>query len=276
VSVCDEIRPELPAYVAGDLDELKRNVVAGHLEVCADCKREVEEIRELTSLLSTAAVEHKPPEDLEAQVFGFVEHNPEMELVASAPLEHTPPDDLERKSLERVGVLRRNDWFDRYGRRIAPLLTAASLVFFAMGFNWRGDAQGAQHQVQSLEGHYGEWGHSMGIVDLGMTGSISNAEVSARLVEFQQDNYRVVLYTDGLPPTPEGYVYEIWLVGDQGRISCGSFKVENYAHLSFPFTVGVNPTDYPELEVTLEPIDGEPGQAGDVVMRAQLAGVDKP
>ena len=273
MSVCDDIRPELPGYVSGSLDELQRNVVEGHLKICADCRREADEINDLSALLSIAAVEHQPPEDLEEQVFGFIEHLPEADLVATAAVEHTPPEDLERKSLQRAGVLAgTKSWWDRNATRLSPVLAAASLVFAAMGMNWRGDAQTSQAQITSLEGHYGKWGQPMGSVDLLDTGATSDAEVSAQVVDFQQQNYRVVFYTDKLPPTEPGYRYEVWLVGDQGRVSCGSFVIDHIAELSFPFTVGVNPLDYPTLEVTLEPNDGGPGADGDVVLEAVLAG----
>ena len=271
MSVCDDIRPELPAFVSGGLDELQRSVVSGHLEVCEACRRELDEVRQLSALLSGAAIEHKPPEDLEDQVFGFIEHLPEAELVGSAPLEHTPPDDLERKSFEHAGVISRtNSWLDRHAARLSPALAIASLLFFALGMNWRGDAQTFHNKITTLEGHYGRWGQSMGVVDLTGSGDLSGAEVSAQLVDAQQENYRVVLYIEALPPTPPGHHYAIWLVGPDGRLSCGSFHVDHPAKLSFPFMVGVNPMAYPELEITLEPNDGGPGPDGEVVMEAFL------
>jgi anti-sigma factor RsiW len=272
MSVCDEIRPEIPAFVSGGMDELQRNVVAGHLEICDACRREADEVRQLSALLSGAAVEHKPPEDLEEMVFGFIEHQHEADLVATAPLEHTPPDDLERRSFEHAGVISRtNRWLDRYAARLSPALALASILFFALGMNWRGDAQTFQDKIVRLEGHYGRWGQSMGVVDLAGSGDMSGAEVSAQLVDAQQENYRVVLYTEQLPPTPEGHHYAIWLVSEDARISCGSFQVDHPAKLSFPFYVGVNPMDYPELEITLEPNDGGPGPDGEVVMEAFLS-----
>ena len=51
MSVCDRIRPELKAYVDGQLPALSRLTIRWHLGRCADCRREVEEMERISNEL---------------------------------------------------------------------------------------------------------------------------------------------------------------------------------------------------------------------------------
>ena len=45
----DKIRPNLPAYKDGELDEALRDQVARHLEVCDACREELRELDQIDS-----------------------------------------------------------------------------------------------------------------------------------------------------------------------------------------------------------------------------------
>ena len=46
-----KIRPSLPAYKDGELDEASRDQVARHLEVCGGCREELGELDQIDSLV---------------------------------------------------------------------------------------------------------------------------------------------------------------------------------------------------------------------------------
>ena len=63
--VDDEVLALLPSYCAGELDRVRRSLVAVHLRRCSSCQAEFSRQRALTSgLRSLAAPEEAPPEGL--------------------------------------------------------------------------------------------------------------------------------------------------------------------------------------------------------------------
>jgi anti-sigma-K factor RskA len=74
--------------------------------------------------------------------------------------------------------------------------------------------------------------------------------------------------TEGLP-APEG-LYEVWLIDlEAGRlVALGTLDDAGRAELAVP--AGVDLSDYPEVDVSLEPHDGDPQHSGDSVLRGDL------
>jgi hypothetical protein len=74
--------------------------------------------------------------------------------------------------------------------------------------------------------------------------------------------------TRGLP-RPDG-LYEVWLVDlDAGRVlALGTLDDAGRAELTLP--AGVDLSDYPEVDVSVEPDDGDPRHSGDSVLRGDL------
>jgi anti-sigma-K factor RskA len=90
-------------------------------------------------------------------------------------------------------------------------------------------------------------------------------------VERVGQNIRVDLEVWGMPDLKKGEYYEMWYYAeDGGRISCGTFRVgpegRTAVRLSAPATAG----NYPEIEVTREPDDGNPEASGKAVLEGRF------
>ena len=74
--------------------------------------------------------------------------------------------------------------------------------------------------------------------------------------------------TEGLP-RPDG-LYEVWLIdAEAGRVlALGTLDDAGRAELAVPW--GVDLADYPQVDVSLEPDDGDPQHSGDSVLRGDL------
>ena len=77
--------------------------------------------------------------------------------------------------------------------------------------------------------------------------------------------------SSGMPELKEEEYYEMWYYAENGsRISCGTFRVgpegRTTVKLSAPATAG----DYPEIEVTREPDDGNPEASGKAVLEGRF------
>jgi len=85
------------------------------------------------------------------------------------------------------------------------------------------------------------------------------------------DNLKVELEAWGLPQPRGGEYYEMWYTKEGGgRISCGTFTVQPEGHTTVSMSAPASSVVYPQVEITLEPDDGDPGSSGKVVLKGSL------
>lgn len=88
---------------------------------------------------------------------------------------------------------------------------------------------------------------------------------SAELVE-GDGSYRLRLDTTGLGAI-DGY-YEVWLLneGVTGLISLGPLREDGV----YDLPAGIDPVEFPVVDVSIEPLDGDPAHSSDSVLRGQF------
>ncbi|HEV2757417.1 MAG TPA: anti-sigma factor [Actinomycetota bacterium] len=260
MTVCDDHRLDFHPYVLGELPPDRAQEVRRHVDGCGACARELVRVGQVHKLLVDAPLDHTPPPGLEDDVFSLVALEPVGSLVSNALPAADPPDDLERAALLRAGVLapRRS----RATTVLVPALGVATVVLGILGINWRSEAD-------RMRDDFGPVGQTMQLVNL--SGSPEPpAETTVELVRYGDSSYKVVI--DGpVPPAPDGYYYEMWMSGPTGRVSCGTFTVGDDETVH-NFSIGVDPADYPYLEITLEPDDGNEEMNGEVQWQGELVG----
>ena len=89
------------------------------------------------------------------------------------------------------------------------------------------------------------------------------------------ENIRIELEVRGLPELGEDEYYEMWYYTEEeedggGRISCGAFRTAPEGQTTVNFTTPLNAREYPEIEVTREPDDGDPASSGEAVLEGDL------
>lgn len=86
------------------------------------------------------------------------------------------------------------------------------------------------------------------------------------------ENFRVELEVWGMPELEEDEYYEMWYYADDGgRISCGTFRVGPEGRTTVNLTAPANAAgEYPEIEITREPGDGDPRTSGEEVLEGHL------
>ena len=85
------------------------------------------------------------------------------------------------------------------------------------------------------------------------------------------DNLKVELDAWGLPEPGDGGYYEMWYAREGGgRISCGTFSATPDGRATVSMSAPVSAVAYPEIEITQEPDDGNPGSSGKVVLKGSL------
>jgi anti-sigma-K factor RskA len=163
----------------------------------------------------------------------------------------SPPPELKDWVLARAGSETRHTTGGRW--RVWVPVAAALLVVALLSFG----------AIRTLTGP------SDGLV-LAATGAAPQAGGELR-GEQVGDNRKVELDAWGLPkPEDEGY-YEMWYAKAGGeRISCGTFTVQPDGSATVSMSAPVSSVEYPEVEVTQEPDDGDPGSSGKVVLKGSL------
>jgi anti-sigma-K factor RskA len=108
-------------------------------------------------------------------------------------------------------------------------------------------------------------------VPLTATALAPKAGGEARVEEVGQ-NFRVELEVWDMPELREGEYYEMWYYDEEdgGRISCGTFRAGPEGRTTMILTAPASARDYPEIEITREPDDGDPGSSGEEVLEGEL------
>lgn len=253
---CEDVRLDFHSYLMGELAPPDAQEVRRHVDGCDACRSELDRVGGVHKLLVDAPLEHSPGAHLEDEVFALVDLDRVGRLASEVSLAPDPPDGLERASLERAGIVppRRS----RAAKLLVPALGAATLVLGVLGINWRSEADRMREDL-------GPVGQTMQLVRLSGD-SVPPEDVE--LVRFGDAGYRVEM--DGAIRTaPDGYYYELWMVGASGRVSCGTF-VSADADTVHHFPIGVDPAEYPYLQITLEPEDGDESMNGTVLWEGRL------
>jgi anti-sigma-K factor RskA len=90
-------------------------------------------------------------------------------------------------------------------------------------------------------------------------------------VEEDGENFQVELEVWKMPDLEEDEYYEMWYYAEGGdRISCGAFRVGPDGQTTVNLTAPATASDYPEIEITREPDDGNPGASGEEVLEGKL------
>ena len=260
---CDEVRLDFHSYLMGELTPAAAQEVRAHVDSCAGCRAELGHVGGVHKLLVDAPLEHDPGAGLEEEVFALVELDRVGRLASEVPAAE-PPDGLERAALERAGVVgaRRS----RTTTVLVPALGVATLVLGILGINWRSEADRMRDDL-------GPVGQTLQLVHLEGSPEPPD-ETTVELVRYGDRAYKVVV--DGaMPPAPDGYYYEVWMIGPEGRVSCGTFN-SGYEDTVHAFPVGIDPSEYPIIEITLEPDDGDESMNGTPQWEGRLDAVGSP
>ncbi len=250
------IRVDLAAYLAHELPGRRAIEVQKHLADCPVCRREAEELRDLTALVRSTPLEHEPPPHLERQVMTLIEL-----------------DGAAGDSIELLGEPDENSVHRSFASRlpvfVAAGLAAVGLALAVMNFQLRDRAVEAESRNQAWVDVYGSWGESVHEVQLSGRG-LDRDDVVATFIHHGGNNFGISMRSEGLSAARPGSKYEVWLSDNEGWITTGSFEISPDSDRVFYFHLGEDPRAYDKIWVTVEPNDGDPGPSGRAVAQADL------
>jgi anti-sigma-K factor RskA len=90
-------------------------------------------------------------------------------------------------------------------------------------------------------------------------------------VEEEGENFQVELEVWKMPDLEEDEYYEMWYYAEDGdRISCGTFRTGPDGRITVNLMAPATARDYPEIEITREPDDGNPEVSSEEVLEGKL------
>jgi len=146
----------------------------------------------------------------------------------------------------------------RFGGHRRLLLAAAVLLGALMVAGGLGLTLGRDSQPEGVE------------VALAGTEDLPDASATVELRD-EPAGVSVLLNVAGIPPAPDGSFYEVWLVGDSGKVSAGTFHRRGDED-QITLWLGVDPAAYDAVTVTRQPIAGGTTAEGVVILRGELPG----
>jgi len=272
---------ELAAGAAlDDLDAMERRALDAHLGSCPSCRHLGTDLRDVLGELALAAPELRPPSGLLASVLTALREpaEPSLTLVTDAsPLPRAAAGPLPTP-MSRGGASSAAGRSRRAVPRWSGYAVAAILAVVAVGL---------ASEVARLDGR-------IRADDVALSGAAQQlAERQAAVTVAADPNHRtatlggeaiapdaraVVVYrpgrpeayllANGLPATPAGHVYQLWVADDAGVHALGTYAFDGRGPFIAPF--GIDMEGRVAAMVTLEPIGGSAGEPGPQVVFGEL------
>ena len=226
---------DVAGFVLGVLDPSESRDFSDHLSACPACRQEISELAPLRVLLDQGMPAPVLPAGLAERTFAAIEE------AAAAP-DSGRPEHAQRSRRPRRAALA--------VAAVAAVAAAATGVVLATS-----DDDGRREVALLAAG--GGNGEGVARLERGVAG------------------VDVELSVTGLPVAPPGSYYECWSVGKSdtlsspARVTAGTFTVSATGTTTVRMTTAADHTQFPGIEVTLEPDDGDPSRTGPVVLHSR-------
>ena len=228
------------AYALGALSAGERREFEGYLAAHPELQAEADHLGSIAGLLALAPQEYEPSPELRHNVFAGIE--------ASGGV-------FPRDSLRRSPPLRRGP-FGSGGLAAAAVAAVAILALVGL-FAWNSSLRDANEDLRGeLENRQ----------TYQLQGSGPAESVQGEVVTVGEG--RGVLVAENLPPTPEGEVYQTWLMHGDVPEPAGLFEPGDGGDAAAPIEGSIDEAD--AVAVTVEPSGGSPAPTSDILLTTTL------
>lgn len=230
-----------------------------HLEQCEACQAALAELSVVTARAARVTVEDRDLPPAPRHLWAGIAGEADLADAGDTATDHDagrpttpPPEALSASAGAEVVPLRRGP------RRAALGALAASVVALALvgaiSLLPVDTAEESAARVASTE-----------------LDALDERAEPARAVLAERDGRLELAFDELSLPDADGY-YEVWLIDAdvEGMVSLG--PVADGEAVALPD--GLDPADFPIVDVSLEPYDGDPTHSGDSLLRGELAGLD--
>jgi anti-sigma-K factor RskA len=254
MSVHEQFAEDLALYSLGALDGPELQTLETHLESCASCRRELEQLRGDTSLLALATAGPKPPARSRQRLMSAIAAEPRLPMTLA-----TSGGSRSQQS---------PSWWRTFGLPAVRWAAAVAIVVVSIGLLRQNSS--LEQDLASLQAQFSDQGSKLEQVN-GVVATLLDPEATKiELVAvgskpqprgkaiYQRRTRNLIFFASNLPPLPAERIYELWLFPADGGapIAAGLFKPDARGSATVvnpPLTAGVAAKNF---VVTLEPESG--------------------
>ena len=227
----DELKDLLPAYALDALDAAEFAEVDAHVRTCAECARELTELRRVVTGVGLEAAPVTPPDSLREKVIARATSHARVIDIASA------------RSSASASARPQRSW-------MLPVALAAT-VLIAIGALVYGFAQRAEvNRLAQLN----EVMLASDVVRIDLKGQDSAAGASARAYWSASKGF--VLDASNLPALPAGQVYQLWSIVGSTPTSAGVLTTDGRGNGSLSAAAPTSTSRPDAMGITIEPTGG--------------------
>jgi anti-sigma-K factor RskA len=249
MTVHPQFEEDLALYALGELQGEDRIALEKHLEDCASCRRELEQLRGDMALLALSPPESRPPRRARERLMNAISREP-----------------------RRAVVSKPRKWWG-----LIPYFAAAVLALVAVVFsmeNRKLHRQLADLRASSAEQHTQLEQVRRTLATLTSPDTIRVTLVAVKAPPQPQGKAfylrrrgTLIFLANNLPQLPSEKAYELWLIPRAGApLPAGVFKPDAHGSASVvnpPLPAGIEPKAF---AITVEPEQGSPAPTSAIIM----------
>ena len=249
MSVHEQFADDLALLALGQLQGDERAALEEHLEGCAACRRDLEQLRGDTALLALSAAGPRPPRRARERLLRAIAKEPGTPKASARRWTWTLPPWIAAAAftLASVFFFRQSD---RLSQRVAELQSAAA--------QQQAQLERAREVVATLT--------SIDALRVTLVAAQAPAQPQGRAI-YVRDRSSLVFLASNMPPLPAQKAYELWLIPTNGApIPAGVFKPDargSATVLEPPLPAGVEAKAF---AITVEPEQGSATPTMPIVM----------
>ena len=262
---------ELVALQALDaLEETDKPDLTVHLSTCAECRAELNELRDLSGFLAYAATDVEPPVELRSRILDSVR--------AEKPSTGVTDSAFERHSSSNVVPLagpRRRSFMQSFGAIAAAIAFIALLGSLYVLWNRNKALQGevAKLSRQALEQQQIVEKQQQVLAFLTKPDAARSelagtpiAQTAHGMLAYDRSTGHAMLMVDGLPAPPADKAYQLWFIAGGRPMPGKVFTIDASGKAMMSDEVPAEARQKAVFAVTLEPREGVPAPTGQMYL----------
>lgn len=255
VSCTPDYEDKVFALVTDQLDPFEQTQMEKHLQGCPECRRDVDELREVLAGLTYALTPVNPPQRLREQTLHTAfatrpaENPPVLDSFAAAQSTPgaTPAD--RSTSGQAPPTRRRKDWRWLWQSRYGSIPVAAMLSLAVVGLGVQSIWQ--HQQLQTL---HSQLIHTqVATYTLRPTSSLNTHATGQVFLVHKGSATRLVVVLQNTPATAGAQVYHVWLLHNHQRMSGGILRISADGQGVLSQTLQPGEEHFNGIGITLEP-----------------------
>lgn len=247
----DDPRDLLGAYALGAVDAREAAEMRGFVAQDVDAEAELAELLAAVSVLPALAEPMTPPAGLRDRIAAAALAETPPRTAPAMPLTPPPPAPSAPRNSTPSNLVRPEPAF--WQRAAVWATAAAALLLISLGLlYWNMQLRNEISTTAPVE--------TLALATTAMAPQASGE------VQYMPEQGVLMLDVKDLPPLPQGYVYEVWLIGDGNPVPAGVFADATAQH-----AVAADRSLFNTLAVTMEPGPmGTEAPTGEVYATASL------